>query len=469
MRTPFAAAVVTMGANTVATAALCLLAISLLLAIVVRLGISRLTRESTRESRLYPPVSILKPLKGADPGLESNLLTFFTQDYPSFELLFGVADGDDPAISTVRALMRRYPNVHAKLVIDGRRSCANPKVANLANIAPYASHELLLISDSNVRIMPGYLSDMVARIEDDESVGLVTSAFAARSESGLGGALERLHLNSFNAGGMSASNWYFGQPVSVGKSQLLRRSHLEAVGGWPFLGRFLAEDQVLALETARLGRKVAQASQVIGNVIGQCPMATFIDRQTRWASLRFRLLGPLYLGELLFQTAFVALVAIALSPTLLVLCAAIGVVIAKALFDEGADAAMAPRRFGPLALLLAPLKDFLLAYVWFRGIFRNQVSWRGANFRIGARTLLKGEPTSPTAPAPTLVVSSHGAISSASGAHRAISAARIAQAMEAQVSARPSAPVPSLSRSRKAVVSEAPDFAEIVALVGERP
>lgn len=393
------------------TLAISIIAISLLLNLIVRLGIWRLRREQHREAPVPSPgVTILKPLRGADPGLTENLRCFFQLDYPKYELLFGVQDADDPAVAVVRELMLEYPEVSARLVASSKMACPNPKVANLANLIPHASHELLLISDSNVRVGPGYLSDMVARMEGD--VRVVVNAIAARNEAGIGGALERLQLNTFNAGAMSAANLLLGTPIAVGKSQMLSRSHLEAIGGAAGIGQFLAEDQIIAVKTRQLGFRTVQAAHVPDNVLGKLALKDFLSREARWASLRFRLTGPLYLLEVLFHTVAVALIAALLVPTTAVLAIAGAAVLLKMLLDETGDAGLIPpatpgltaKRFGLSILWVTPLHDLLMAGLWVSGIFRNRVAWRGRQYRIGRGTRLIGRTGSSQLPAATTMV-----------------------------------------------------------------
>jgi len=428
-RQPAPSALGTLLVNVADLVALGLLGISLSLALTLWVGVRRLRNESIRRAPEYlPPVSILKPLKGSDPGLEANLRTFFTHDYPAFELLFGVADLDDPAVPIVRGLMREYPKVPARLIVNCRRIGINPKVNNLANIADHASHEILLISDSNVRTSHSYVADMVARLEQGNT-GLVSSAFMAVGESKLGGTLERLHVNTFLVGAMTASNLMFGVPMGVGKSQMIRRSDLDAIGGWEFLAQHLAEDQVMAQSFHAINRTVTQAGMPVENVIGGISVKQYMARQIRWASMRFRLTGPIYLLEIFFSTITMAAIACLLSPTHNTFIAAIAAIIIRALLDESADAVnTSRRRFWLKALWLSPLKDSLSAWVWIRGFTTNRIEWRGKVYSIGRHTVLsprvQGEPRTiaPTTFQPTIVLSSDAFISGAIDAQGAIEA-----------------------------------------------
>ena len=158
-----------------------------------------------------PPVSIFKPLKGLDEDLEQNLRGFFRFDYPCYQLLFCVADHDDPAIDVVRKLMSEHPDRDSQLVIGCPAFGLNPKVESLAAMDRHRKHDVILISDSNVRARPSYLRETVCYLADP-GVGLVSNLFTGVGEVHPGAAMENLHLNGFIAGGVAAAA-VFAQPA----------------------------------------------------------------------------------------------------------------------------------------------------------------------------------------------------------------------------------------------------------------
>jgi ceramide glucosyltransferase len=339
-------------------------------------------------ARELPAVSILKPMKGADPNLEENLESFFRLDYPRYELLFGVEDEYDPALAVARAVAARHPDVACHIVADSRAVGFNPKVNNLANIARHARHEVLWISDSNTRVAPDALHDLVARLVQP-GVGLVSSPFRGVAASGLGGACESLQLNTFVMGGVAAMHRLIGGVCVVGKSMILRRATLDAIGGFRFLGRFLAEDQVSGEEVARLGLGVAVASRAVENVLGHVPLRAFLARHLRWARIRRHMNAPGYVGELLLNPVFLALCGALALRTPAAFALAAGVLVVKSAVDATAERAAGVRR--PLLLYpaLALVKDLLIGAVWAVPFASATVTWRGHLFRIGPRTLLR--------------------------------------------------------------------------------
>lgn len=231
---------------------------------------------------LYP-VSILKPLKGTDEGLEENLKSFFKLNYPDFEILFSVADERDPAASVVKKLMRHYPRVCARLIVGYVDAGPNPKVNNMIKSYDQAKHDWILISDSNVRVEKNYVKRLVAHL--DPSVGMVTAAVAGRNSEGLGGALESVYLNTFYARGMIITD-RLGHPCVIGKSMLFRRSVAARFGGIQTLARYLAEDYMAGQAMGKLGLRVVIASDPVVQIIGKYKFKEFWSRHIRWGRIR---------------------------------------------------------------------------------------------------------------------------------------------------------------------------------------
>jgi len=335
----------------------------------------------------FPSPGVLKPLKGADPGLEENLASFFRQTYPRYQIVLGVAEENDPAVAVARHVMADHPHVPARLVVGGSAGVLNPKVGNLANIVRHAGGELILISDSNVRVSPGYLEELVAQLERP-GVHLVSSPFRGIGRGSVGTACEALHLNTFVMGGVAAVHHLLRGVCVVGKSMLLHRADLEAMGGFAFLGRFLAEDQVCGQEVAAAGGRLVLSSHVVDNVVGGVSVRRFLSRHLRWAKIRWRMSRVGYLAELLLNPVFVATVQLAVVRT----AAAAGALAAALLVKSAVDAAV-ERRLGVRRLLvlypfLVFFKDLCVGLTWPVPLISRTVTWRGNRLRIGRRTEL---------------------------------------------------------------------------------
>jgi ceramide glucosyltransferase len=359
-----------------------------LLLTLVMLGAQwkQLIAEAPLASGPRPAVSILKPLKGVDADLEANLETFFELDYPSFEIVFGVAAADDPALAVARRVAARHDTVTARFAIGGAEVGFNPKVNNLANILHLARHEVLLISDSNVAVEPSMLRHMAARLDDD--VGLVTSFIRGKGGRGIGGALESLQLNTFVMGGVAAVAGLLGQVCAVGKSMLLRREDLEKIGGFAELGRYLAEDQICGELIGGLGKDTVVCPRPVDNVLGRLSLESFASRHLRWARIRRRISVPAYSVELLSNPLPAALGLVAVAPggaSAALAAATITVLCAVAVIAERLLGVRRPLHHYPL---LVPFRSLTVMLLWPVPFISARVVWRGRSFRIGPRTLL---------------------------------------------------------------------------------
>jgi ceramide glucosyltransferase len=334
-----------------------------------------------------PPVTIFKPLKGVDEGLEANLRSFFELDYPTFQLLFGVADADDPAIPVVQRLMADHPSRDAHLVVGNPMFGLNPKVENLAAMDRFRKHDVILISDSNVRVRPSYLRETVCYLAEP-GVGLVTNLFAGVGERQTGAVLENLQLNGFIAGGVAMASLLRVTCV-VGKSMLMPVAALEAAGGFAGVRNLLAEDQALGVRIRNAGYRIRLSHHVIDNVNHARGIRWFLNRHSRWYKIRRRMALAAFLAEPMANLTTVGLVwalsaesGVAWSGLLLLL--GLGVV---------RDALHTHRLRGSLPklrhLALSPVKDLLMLPVWFDALVNTRVHWRGHRFLIGRATRLR--------------------------------------------------------------------------------
>jgi ceramide glucosyltransferase len=345
------------------------------------------TRRRRNLANHTPPITIFKPLKGVDEGLEQNLRGFFLQDYPVYQILFGVADADDPAIPVVERLLAEFPNHDARLVIGNPAFGLNPKVENLAAMDRYRRHDTVLISDSNVRVRPNYLRETACYLAEP-GVGLVSNIFVGVDESSMGAALENLQLNGFIAGGVAAAA-ATGVTCVVGKSMLMPVRVLEAIGGFAGVRNLLAEDQVIGVKVRKAGYGIRLSHHVIENVNDARDLRWFLNRHSRWYKIRFRLALPAFVMEPSANLATIGLVwafsgdsGIAWGG--LAILGGLGVV-RDVLHTRWLRGSFPKLRHWPLSFV----KDLLLLPVWCDALVSRRVMWRGHRFLIGRFTRLR--------------------------------------------------------------------------------
>jgi ceramide glucosyltransferase len=349
------------------------------------LAIARATRPVRQLPGKVQPVSVLKPLNGSDDDLYGNLRSFFEQDLPELQLVFGVTDAKDPALSVLTRLEREFPHVECVVVVHAGGEALNPKVRNLLGMLPRAKHDLLLISDSNVRA-PGHYVRELAALHGLERAGMVTNLFAGTDERTLGAALENVQLNGFCAAG-SALPTLSGDAAVIGKSTLFSRATLDRLGGLSHLSYVLAEDFVLGKMFQNAGLRVLIAPTVLQSPNRDRSLRAAFARHLRWSMLRWRLrpvvalLEPLTSPLLMLPFAYWALGHFAWLWLAAVL----------AVRDLGGWVLLRGWGRAWIPVLLGPMRELAAPFAWLIGIFKRHVSWRGQRLRLSAGTLLYAE------------------------------------------------------------------------------
>ncbi len=352
------------------------------------------TRRATRPVDVprAPRVTIFKPLAGADDDLEANLRSFARIDYPSFEILFGVASPSNPALAVASRFVAQHPKVDARVVITDPEAAMNPKVAQLAGLERVATGEVFVISDSNVRVSPMYLWSLVGELAG-ERVGLVTSLFAGTGEKTVGAALENLQLCASSAPGLVAMNAVTRRTLTVGKSMAVSRRDLARVGGFLSVGEVLAEDFVLGRRFLDHGFCVRTSLEVVENRNVTCSMKRTLERHTRWSKIR-RVLSPAgFVTEPILTPIVAASMALLLAP-----CKLTGAMLGIACVAQTAMALSAVRllrghwmswRYVPLEMV----RSYVAFLCWILAFGSRRIEWRGHRFLLG-----RGSAIVPVAP-----------------------------------------------------------------------
>jgi len=336
-----------------------------------------------------PVVTIIKPVSGIEDGLEMNLESFAHLEGPSYELIISVADPDDPALPIIDKVLPLFAKGMVRVVIGGAIRMDNPKVERLAAAARHATGELLLISDSNVRVSNDYLAATLAEF-DDPRVGCAVNLFVGDGAASLGAALECLYIMTFVVPGTILAACA-GVTCVVGKSMAISSRVLQEIGGFEAFAQVLAEDQSIGLAVARAGYRVALSPVLVHNVVQSRAISGAVKRQVRWGKMRYSFSRFRYTGEFLCNPLPLLLVASTLSAVAglspVSECALLtGSAVAARILQAGALIHLTRAKLPRLSLLLVPVQDCIQAATQLVPYFSHQIDWRGFRTRLGRGT-----------------------------------------------------------------------------------
>jgi ceramide glucosyltransferase len=350
--------------------------------------------ESLPMSSVSPsPVSILKPLKGLDDNLFDNLESFCHLDYPCYEIIFALQSWNDPAYKVAKKIRDKYPDIDITINIENYNPGLNPKVNNLIPAYKVSKYPYVLISDSNVMVDETYLTKIMHEIKSP-SVGLVCNLIRGMGGYSFGAVLENLHMNSFVMGSVCLLDRFLRMPCVIGKSMLMRKSDMEAIGGLAAVKDVLAEDYLIGKRMTEMGRKVVVSGHFINNVNNYWGIKKFINRHTRWGKLRWQIGGVRYISELIGNPVFMAVLPLLIWEPSKLTFALAGMVSATKIAGDY----MIGRRIGAnlkaSSYLFSPLKDLMIGVMWFAPLISSTVVWRGNRYIIGKDSRLSPCPES---------------------------------------------------------------------------
>lgn len=334
-----------------------------------------------------PPLSLLKPMHGADPGLEGYLETFFTQDYPDYEILFCSRTADDPGLATARRVASRHPHIPVKFLwTDGIPDYINDKVISMEKMGAAAAHDIFIISDSDVRVTPDYLRAVALPFADAQVGGMCCLYRGIAAEGGLWARLEAVGMSAEMSAGVLAARVMEGMQFTLGPTMAFRRETIHRMGGFRVTADYCADDFVLGNETHKLGQTVVLSHHAIDHMVLNSSFTSSLKHQVRWMkSTRFSRPKGHFGTALTFSMPF-GLLALAACvwaghsrwglglftfavATRLALSVAVGrlVVGDKSWFD---------------LLVLYPIRDFLGFCFWAASYAGNRILWRSRVFEL---------------------------------------------------------------------------------------
>jgi ceramide glucosyltransferase len=333
-----------------------------------------------------PPLTLLKPVHGAEPGLEAHLASFFEQDYPHYEILFCAREPSDAGLETARRVAARYPRIPVKFLTTGEPDCINAKVASMEAMEAAAAHEILVISDSDVRVTPGYLR-AVALPFADQRVGAMTCPYrGVAAEGGLWARLEAVGMSVEMTAGVLVARSMEGMQFVLGPTMAFRRAAIRQMGGFRVTADYCADDFVLGNETFKLGQTVVLSHHAIDHMVINSTFVSSLKHQVRWMkstrfsrpkghfgtaltfSLPFGLLGLAAAALLGHPWWGLALLGWAVA-TRLALSLAVGRLVVRD-----------PSWFG--LFVLYPVRDLMGFGFWAASYLGSRILWRGRVFQL---------------------------------------------------------------------------------------
>jgi len=334
-----------------------------------------------------PPITVLKPVHGAEPGLEEHLATFFEQDYPEYEILFCARSAEDAGLESARRVAARYPHIPAKfLFTGGQPDYINAKVASLERMEAEAAHSILVISDSDVRVGPDYLRAVVLPFADETVGGMCCLYRGVAAEGGIWARLEAVGMSVEMTAGVLAARAMEGMKFVLGPTMAFRRDVIREMGGFKVTAEYCADDFILGNETWKLGKTVVLSHHVVDHIVINSSMIPSLKHQARWMrSTRFSRPAGHFGTALTFATPFgllgwgtvtalghpwwgLALFGFSLATRLALAIAVGGLVVQDRSW------------FG--LIVLYPVRDLMGFGFWAASYWSSKVLWRGKVFQL---------------------------------------------------------------------------------------
>jgi ceramide glucosyltransferase len=341
-----------------------------------------------------PPISILKPIRGLDRETYDNFASFCRQDYPEFEILFCVGDSSEPAIPAIQQIIQDFPERPVRLLIGSEPLGINDKVNKLCRMAREAKHDLILVSDSDVRVEQGFLKKIAAAFRDPQ-VGGVTCLYRGQTDGSLASSLEALGNSTDFAPSVLVARRLRGLNFMLGAVMATTKQQLALIGGFEAIVNYLADDYELGNRISLRGGRIELSGFVVSIVYPRQPLWDAFRHQLRW-NLAIRCSRPAgHFGLIFSQGLAWTLFALAIAPNRVVAVAYVVIycglrcVMAWLIGFRGMNDPMAKK------LWLLPVRDAFAFVVWLASFFPQRIHWRGQEFYIRDKRLVPATPRHP--------------------------------------------------------------------------
>ena len=342
----------------------------------------RASNAGARGAAFTPPVSNLKPIRGLDPGAYENFASFCRQDYPEYELVFCVDGRDDPVLPVIEKLIRDFPQRQIRVLFGSGRIATNDKVAKLARMVSEAAYEVVVMSDSDVRVQPDYLRSVIAPLADPK-VGAVTCFYVPADERTFADSLQAMGMFSDFYAGIVVAWQLDGVKFALGPTIATTRARLAEFGGYESLENRPADDLLVGRLIAEQGHQVELLPYTVLAVADYQSMSDLIHKRLRWIVVMRHMRPWGHLGLLLTQGLPWSLAAIAVHPSMAVAAAYLGTYLSlrcAMTWMIGTWGLKQPGLWRKMPVI--PVWDALAFLIWLASFGRRSIRWRGADYLL---------------------------------------------------------------------------------------
>src|SRR5579859_4845318 len=260
-------------------------AIFLILSLI---GSAKFRREAREQKRVasnlktLPPVSLLKPVHGAEPRLRENIESFFVQNYPNYEIIFAADEENDAALAIIREVAARHPQINCRILVTGPPQFPNPPASSFTRMAEVAAYDILVTSDSDVEVAPNYLAQVVPPMLDP-SVGMLTCVYRGKNAGGFWSGMDAIGMSIEMTAGVLTANLLEGMKFGLGPTIVTRKDSVAKIGGYRVTADYFSNDFVIGNFIEKAGYRVVLSRHVIDHVVPPMTFQKMWDRQVRWA------------------------------------------------------------------------------------------------------------------------------------------------------------------------------------------
>jgi len=369
--------------------------------ILALIGAAKFRREAHEQKRIaaeiktLPPVSLLKPVHGAEPRLLENIESFFVQDYPAeYEIIFAADEENDAALDVIREVAARHPEINCRVLVTGPPQFPNPPASSFTRMAEVAAYDILVTSDSDVEVAPDYLSQVVPPMLEP-SVGMLTCVYRGKNAGGFWSAMDAIGMSIEMTAGVVTANLLEGMKFGLGPTIVTRKDSVEKIGGYRVTADYFSNDFVIGNFIEKAGYRVVLSRHIIDHVVPPMTFQRMWDRQVRWAKgTRWSRPKGHFGTGLIFAMpyGFLGLLAGAMTSHWLLGASLLLVAMVNRMVESWAIGWSVVR--DPIALKRAwlyPVRDLLGFAVWCASYLSKRAVWRDKRYQLvkGGRIVLR--------------------------------------------------------------------------------